>query len=203
MQLVDENTLLFLSGGTSPDLLYRLISQDKTLKPGAVVMVDERYGPPMHNNSNEKTIGDTGLIGYLAAFNIPFYGITKEGNMAMVVVHYEQIIEDLFRKFPKKVAVMGIGADGHTAGIKPNLKYDHNRLVVSYDDTKGSFGKRITLTFEALERIDEFIILVFGENKKLALQKMFVEKDKKLIPTTFYLECSAKVTLLTDIRVDF
>lgn len=202
LKAVDQNTLLLLSGGTSPDLLYQLITQDKTLQPGAVALVDERYGLPMHNNSNEKMIADTGLTSYLAVFEIPFYGILKEEDMVVAAEHYERIIVDLFKKFPKRVAVMGIGADGHTAGIKPNLEYNHKRLVVSYDDTKGSFGRRITLTFEALARVDEFIILVFGEDKKPALREMFLEKGKELIPAVFYAEYGVKVTLLTDIQID-
>jgi len=41
---VDKDTLLFLSGGTSPDLLYQLIARDKKLRPGAIALIDERYG---------------------------------------------------------------------------------------------------------------------------------------------------------------
>lgn len=195
---IDQTTLLLLSGGTSPDLLYQMIAKDKRLKPGAVAMIDERYGLPMHDNSNEKMITNTGLLDYFESEKVPVYRILKEGDMAGMAEQYEERIKELFAKFSKKVAVMGIGADGHTAGIKPNLNYDHTRLVVSYDDKEGLFGKRITLTFEALEQVDEFIVLAFGENKKLALQQMFIEKDKKVIPAAFYLEYSAKAVLLID-----
>lgn len=195
---VDQSTLLLLSGGTSPDLLYQLIAQDKSLKPGAVAMVDERYGLPMHVNSNEKMISDTGLLDYLSNEGVPVYRILKEGDMEGMAGQYEQIIRELFARFSKKVAIMGIGSDGHTAGIKPDLDYDHTRLVVSYDDKEGYFGKRITLTFEALKQIDQFIVLIFGRNKKEAFQKMFIEKDRKIIPAAFYLEYSSKIFLLID-----
>lgn len=199
---VDQNTLLLLSGGTSPDLLYRLIAQDKSLNPGAVALVDERFGSPMHGDSNEKMISDTGLVEYLSSKGIPFYRILKKNNMVSIAEQYERIIRDLLRKFSKKVAVMGIGVDGHTAGIKPRLSCNHSRWVIAYDDKNKPFGKRITLTFEALNKINEFIILIFGENKKEALIKMFQGKDVKSLPAVFYAKISAKVTILTDINLD-
>lgn len=194
---VDSSTLLFLSGGTSPDLLYQLIVQSKVLKPGAVALIDERLGLPMHDNSNEKMISDTKLLKYINNEGIPFYRILKNKDMETTSSEYEQTLKDLFKKFPKKIAIMGIGNDGHTAGIKPNLEYDHTKLVATYDDIDGSFGKRVTLTFEALSEIDEFIILVFGEDKKEALEKMFKEPDEKKIPAVFYANNPSKVTILT------
>jgi len=199
---VDKDTLLFLSGGTSPDLLYQLIARDKKLRPGAIALIDERYGLPMHENSNEKMIESTGLVRHLNNEGIPYFKILKEDNMDIVAEQYEQTIQKLFKKFPKKLAVMGIGSDGHTAGIKPGLDYDHSRWVVAYDDINGPFGKRITLTFEALNEVNEFIIIVFGENKRAILEKMFQEQDIKSLPAAFYAKNSAKVIILTDINLD-
>ncbi|MBI2330090.1 6-phosphogluconolactonase [Candidatus Daviesbacteria bacterium] len=197
---VDSNTLLLLSGGASPDLLYQLIVQDNTLRPGAVALIDERFGVPMHDNSNEKMIAGTGLLAYINNEGIPFYGILKNSDMEIAARAYEQITKDLFRKFSKKIAIMGIGSDGHTAGIKPDLEYNHARWVVAYDDTAGSFGKRVTLTFEALSEIDEFTILVFGENKKEAFEKMFEESDEKKVPMAFYTNHPTKSTILTTLE---
>lgn len=197
---VDEHTLLLLSGGTSPDLLYQLIVQGNTLKPGAVAMIDERFGAPMHGNSNEKMIARTGLPEYLNIKEIPFYRILTEGNMEDMVEQYKRTIKDLFEKFPKKVAIMGIGSDGHTAGIKPGLDYDHTKFVAAYYDT-GAFDKRITLTFEGLKQINEFVILAFGEGKRWVFESMFEEGDQNELPAVFYNQVSAKVTVYTDLKL--
>lgn len=196
---IDQDTLLLLSGGTSPDLLYRLIAQDRTLKPGAVALIDERFGFPMHDNSNEKMIAETGLVEYLNKERIPFYRILGRNTLTAAQEYYEQIISDLFKKFSKKVAIMGLGADGHTAGIKPSLKYDHSKLVISYDDAGGLFGQRVTLTFEALNKINEFIILAFGENKRWAIEKMLERPNSEDFPAAYFAGISTKVILLTDI----
>lgn len=199
LDYIDEKTLLFLSGGSSPKQLYQLIAQHKKLKPGAVALIDERYGLPMHSQSNEKMIMETGMVNYLENEKIPFYGILKEGRMDDATGQYEVAVKDLFKSFPKKIAIMGIGTDGHTAGIKPDLVYDHNRLVVSYDDENGYFGKRITLTFEALSEIEEFIILVFGEEKRKVLAEILRSADQTRIPAVFYTKFPGKVTVLTDL----
>ncbi|MBI2019170.1 6-phosphogluconolactonase [Candidatus Daviesbacteria bacterium] len=197
LQIVDKNTLLFLSGGTSPDLLYQLIAQGDGFKAGAVALIDERYGEVMHDNSNEGMIAQTGLTDYINNVGIPCYKILQGKDLETTANEYEQVIKDLFAKYPKKIAVMGIGADGHTAGIKPGLDYDQSKLVVAFDD-KGAFGKRVTLTFKALEKIDEFVILAFGENKKESLQKVFTESDQKKLPASFYNKTTSLVAIYTD-----
>lgn len=185
-KMIEENTLLLLSGGTSPNELYRLIAEDGHLHPGAVAMVDERFGEKMHNNSNEKMIKEAGLV--------EFYQILEEGiDPEQTAIDYEKTVKELFAKYPKKVAVMGIGTDGHTAGIKPDLEYDHSRWVVAYNDEGGYFGQRITTTFECLEQIDEFVLLVFGEEKKSALQKMLEDG--------FFKKAGIPATVFTDIEI--
>ncbi len=188
---VDQNSLLLLSGGSSPTLLYKFIAKHRNISLGAVALIDERYGSLMHNNSNEKMISDTGLKDYINKEETPFFRVLNGQGMEATVSEYEQTIKKLFQKFPKKLAIAGIGADGHTAGIKPGLEYDHNRLVVGYNDKDGGFGKRITLSFEALSKINKFIILIFGNSKKKALDKL---------PSSFYNTISAEVIVLTDIN---
>src|SRR5437867_4486885 len=72
---VGSQTLLFLSGGKSPKELYETLAREQKLIPGAVALVDERYGKPMHDNSNEKMIKQTGLLDYFIYKHIPWYSI--------------------------------------------------------------------------------------------------------------------------------
>ncbi|MBI4035473.1 6-phosphogluconolactonase [Candidatus Daviesbacteria bacterium] len=197
---VDSGTLLLLSGGSSPGLLYKLIAQNSTLKPGAVALIDERFGKQMHDNSNEKMIFNTGLTRYLENAGIPIFKILRDRNLKETQVEYEKVVRDFIKNFAKKVAIMGIGTDGHTAGIKPDLEYDHTKFVAGYEDKDGLFGSRITLTIEALDKIDEFIVLVFGESKRDILERMLEEKDQKKFPACFYVKSPAKTTILTDIE---
>src|SRR5258708_7944325 len=60
-EIVDKNSVLYLSGG-SMQRLYELLAKEETILPGAVGLVDERFGEPMHDNSNEKMVRETGKI---------------------------------------------------------------------------------------------------------------------------------------------
>lgn len=211
---VDKDTVLFLSGGLTPKPLYQELSREKRLNPGAVAMVDERYGESFHPNSNGEMIKDTGLISYFKNHMIPFNEILRlhlEG--VRLKLEYNKTVKQLLSKFSKKIAIMGIGEDGHTAGITSNREnfknplFNKNRkdlLVDSFRDYKsmddGGFGERITLTFKALSKMDLLLVLVFGKNKKSALTNMFKEGSIEEIPARFYKKpnIAKKTIFITD-----
>ena len=114
---VDDRTVLFLSGGSTPKFLYQTLAKEKKLKVGAVAMVDERFGSPFHQNSNEKMINDTGFLSYIESENISFYGILKDRLLEETAKDYDKVVQTLFKKFQKRVAILGIGEDGHTASL--------------------------------------------------------------------------------------
>src|SRR5580698_7247920 len=59
--IVDRKTVLYLSGG-SMQALYEQLAREEIFLPGAVGLIDERFGEPMHLNSNEKMISETRLL---------------------------------------------------------------------------------------------------------------------------------------------
>ncbi len=214
-KIVDRKTVLFLSGGSTPKTLYEILSKEGKIKPGAVVMVDERYGEPFHHQSNEKMIKETRLVQYLKNQNIAFYPILqKEKLQEQTSKDYDENVRYLLTFFPKSAAILGIGEDGHTAGIAPNRKdftnpifQQKNLFVSEFSDSKnmeeGGFGKRITITFDALSKIDFLIILAFSESKKKALGLMFKDGSIEEVPARFFTrpEISSKTLLITDQKV--
>src|SRR5260221_7552829 len=74
---VDKKTVLFLSGGRTPKELYEKLATQQKLLPGAVGLIDERYGPKSHENSNETMMEKSGFLGYLQQQHIPFYPILQ------------------------------------------------------------------------------------------------------------------------------
>lgn len=211
----DPKTVLFLSGGSTPKQLYETFAKEAQLKIGAAAVIDERYGLPYHDNSNEKMMRESGLLSYLQTQNIAFYPVLKDGSREQVVSDYDETTRYLFSSFPKSIGILGIGTDGHTAGIAPNregfispiFNGDQNVLVSSFKDNKsmqeGGFGERITLTFKGLENLDFILILAFGENKKEAFKKMFTEGSIEQIPARFFLlpQISQKTLLITDQKI--
>ncbi len=209
---VDKKTVLFLSGGATPKSLYASLAKDGIIHPAAVGLVDERYGKKFHEASNERMIQDTNFLDFLDKKNIPFYPILQK-NMSREKASeaYDKITRDLFFHFPKSIAVMGIGTDGHTASIIPNRKdftdplfaEGKNQLFVGdFNDTHSDYKERIGMTFAGLALIDFFIILAFGKEKKKALQQMFVPGSLEEVPSRFFVQQAFKNSIiLTDQQV--
>ena len=215
---VDKKTALFLSGGSTPQPLYELIAKKGRLSFGAAAMVDERFGERMHKNSNEKMIGETGLLSYLEEKKVPFYGILRlhpKGGLDLAK-DYNKKVKNLLENFSKSIAIMGIGEDGHTASLpagiphfakasrgKQKSKIKNQKYVESVNNFPGEFKERITLTFKALSKMDLLIVLAFGSAKQNALKLVFEKGTLSEIPARFYTksEIAKKTILITDQKI--
>lgn len=212
-QEVDRETLLLLSGGSTPRDLYQLIAQEGRILPGSVALVDERFGLSMHQQSNEQMIEETGLFdlfkkeGLSVATILAGPKFTRQETARL----YGVKIKKLFNDCSKAVAIVGIGEDGHTAGILPNKEGFTNplfgrelsgKLVGHFEDPLGEHKERITLTPFGLARVDIFIILAMGAEKKQALKRLIHghENIEELPAMIFqqFVEEGKRVVLITD-----
>lgn len=223
----DLKSALFLSGGKTPTHLFKAIAVKKCIKAGAVGMVDERFGERLHKNSNELMIKNSGLIDYLESLNIRFYPMLEDKEIEETAKDYDEALRFIFKYFPKTVGILGIGEDGHTAGIPAILPVtrrildDQSSLVTYFDNsmydisiyrTARKYGPRITMTFTALSQLDLIVLLVLGQKKREVLNSMFTRSTRfarsgqegreeiEKMPAKFYLkpEIAEKVILITD-----
>lgn len=211
--VVDKKTALFLSGGRTPKELYASIATEELFSPGIAGLVDERYGEKMHDNSNEKMLKDTGLLRYFSLTDTPFYPVLqKDKSRGETAEAYDQKLRSLLSVYQKHIAVLGVGLDGHTAGIAGNRPdfinplFDPSRkdlLVSEFDDPEGMFKERITMTFIGLSMMDFLLVLVFGEDKQKALDLVFAEGKEEEIPSRFLKrpDIAPKTLLITDQNV--
>ncbi len=211
-KIVDNKTAFYLSGGSTPKVLYEQFAKDESLKPGAVGVIDERYGKPFHDTSNEKMFRETGLLRYLQMRGVPFYPMLKGKSREETADAYDEELRKLNANYSKSVAILGIGADGHTAGIAPkredftNPVFETSRkdlFVSEFDDPTGYFKERVTMTFLALQHLDLLVILAFGEEKKKALELVFTSGSEAEIPARFLIrpEIAKKTLFITDQRI--
>ena len=201
-KLVDSKTLLALSGGTSPD--YRkMIIEPADILPGAVCIVDERCGPDYYEYSNYYLLNTFGVLDFLRKNKIPFSPVAYERDPSAMACDYEDEIEGLFKKFPQKIGVMGIGANLHTAGIFPYSRAAFTSDLVVWDEVEDKFPDRVTLTFKALGEFTCFIILMFGKEKQPFLRRLLERgvNDMQKYPAIFYRKSFVKSFLITDIDI--
>jgi len=202
VETVSSNTLLALSGGSSVDF-NKMIVIPGDIHPGDVCVIDERYGKEYHENSNELLIKNTQLLEYLKDKHIPFSKYLQGKTISQTEIDYDQVIRTLFNKYDEMVAVMGVGTNIHTAGIFPNSKALKSSSYVVSEMVDDDYPQRLTVTMKALEEFTTFIIMMFGEGKKAALNIMMDENENDInkYPAIFYRKCNATVHVVTDITI--
>lgn len=168
---LEKSNNIMLSGGSTPIKIYKKLSLDyKNMKSNShIFLSDERYVKTTSNYSN--------------AFNIyPYFNaiipskkilqINTNQNIELSVLNYEKKIKSLNNI---ELGLLGIGADGHTAGIFSNSdKIIHtNKLVL--EDLRPDGMKSITVSRILIHKIKKIILITSGESKKPILR---VLKDK-------------------------
>jgi 6-phosphogluconolactonase/glucosamine-6-phosphate isomerase/deaminase len=199
-KLVDPTTLLALSGGTSLDYQTMLVGPDDIV-PGAICVVDERYDEPFHEDSNEKLLLDAGVKEFADKHCIESRKVLCGKSFEETAKLYCDVISHLSKKFPKRVGVMGVGANIHTAGVFPGSLAAKSTDLVVGEEVEDRFPKRITLTLKALGEFTGFVVMMFGEDKREALKIMMDdgENDLEKYPAVFYRKSGIKTFLVTDI----
>ena len=173
--------LLLLSGGSAlslPDYL-----ENKALTENLTVsMLDERFIQDPQNN-NFAQMQKTGFYARAMGHDVNFIDTLPRQNesLAESASRLERALNAWREQNPsgKIFASLGLGADGHTAGIFPfENKNNFDRLFNSENWAVGyqtaelqPFPERITATFTFFPLINGAVALVLGQKKASALKK--------------------------------
>jgi 6-phosphogluconolactonase/glucosamine-6-phosphate isomerase/deaminase len=182
-----QPVLLLLSGGSALKILDH-VEADALGANLTISMVDDRF-------SQEKSINN-----FLMFQNTGFYrqGLDKDVNFIGTLPRNRETKEQLAGRLEKSwrswskanprgklAAVLGMGPDGHTAGIMPfnaqpeifhNLFGGENWVTAYSAQGKSPYPERVTATLELLKLIDNAVIYVAGKTKQPAL-KQVLEKQ--------------------------
>lgn len=211
-KIVDPRTVLYLVGGNTPKVLYERFAKEEVLQPGAVAMVDERFGKKFHEKSSEKMLQMTGILRYFQMRNIPFYPMLQGKSREETATDYDEKLRTLHATYQKSVAILGMGTDGHISTIAPNRpdftnpmfdEKNKHLLVSEFDDQKSDYKEQIGITFLGLSMIDILLVLAFGEEKKKPFELLFTNGREEEIPARFFKrpEIAKKTLLITDQRI--
>jgi 6-phosphogluconolactonase/glucosamine-6-phosphate isomerase/deaminase len=139
---------------------------DHLTKQLTIIPIDERYGRTGHPNSNVQQLYDAGFKPKQATFFAPL----NNSSLEKTVKRYEQAVQAAYSKADLVIAQIGLGTDGHIAGILPESPalYE-DTLVTAYE---GPDYTRMTLTLAALRRISQAYLFVYGRDKRAALDRL-------------------------------
>ncbi len=166
---------LAFSGGKSPEALFRRLS--KMVLPWArirVTLVDERFVPAEHADSNERLIRSTLLQGAAAAATlVPLYRAGESLDGAAACADHD------LRQWPLPfdAVVLGMGEDGHTASWfpdapeLPSLLREGNDRRVQVAHPQAAPHARLTLTRDAVLQSRCIQLLIPGAGKAAVYQR--------------------------------
>ena len=162
-----ETVSWFLSGGSAIQLAVKVSAALHGTDAGklSISLIDERHGPAGHADSNWKQLQDAGF----SVADARLIPVLDGSDLPSTAEHFSATVADLLQA-DYKIAILGIGPDGHTAGILPGTEaVTAKGLVVGY---KTDQHNRVTMTVQALEQLNEAVVYAMGEAKKPTLQQL-------------------------------
>ncbi|MBN1436380.1 MAG: 6-phosphogluconolactonase [Sedimentisphaerales bacterium] len=195
-------------GGNTPRTTYKLLAErsvDDSIAWDKVRFFwgDERDVPADDQQSNYRMLKET-LLDHLAIDHANVYPMPADtADIDAAAREYEQQIRQLLPTgndgIPQfDLVMLGMGADGHTASLFPNLPIldETNRLVAScYVPTMKR--RRMTFTFPLINAARHVLMLITGDDKAEVVRRVFTDNDQSL-PAAKVNPRHGKLTIVLD-----
>jgi 6-phosphogluconolactonase len=171
---------LALSGGSTPEPLYKALALRKELRWSRVVLalVDERWVPPSHEASNERFLIKC-FAGRLSD-GASLAAMMDDGSSPQDAV--STVEHEYGRLRPFDLVVLGMGVDGHTASWFPHAEGlaaaldPEGRATVAAVHAVGSpvagpYVERMTMTRPAIDEAYRRVLMIAGADKRAAYER--------------------------------
>lgn len=157
---------LVLAGGSTPLLMYRLLSRaEADWARWHVYFGDERCLPPDDTARNSRAAARAWLdLVPIPAENI--HPIPAEIGAQAAAAAYARLIEAVL---PFDLVILGMGEDGHTASLFPGQVHPAAELTHAVHNAPKPPPDRVSLSAHALSQAREILVLVTGVGKRDAV----------------------------------
>lgn len=209
-----SSVFLLLSAGSWVKIYSSMVSILPTLDMSKLTfgLVDERYVPKGHVDSNEQQISETKLIRKFVDHGATFIPTIQDMQIDPSI--NAESIDSLYKQILSKkihfILTLGLGSDGHTAGILPSSdaqlfesRFGDEKMLVYYEtiakETTNPYRKRFTVSPSCIQKADEVIVFAVGAEKKPMIDRLsYSLEPTHSFPAGILRTISDKVTIYTD-----
>lgn len=159
-----------LAGGKTPRKCYELLrGADIDWSKVHVWFGDERCLPVDDDERND-VMAEEALLMYVDVPYAHIHRISAERGAKKAATLYEK---ELSKIDCLDLALLGMGADGHTASLFPNNPaLDSQALVVPVFDSPKFPSERVSMGYKALKSARKRVVMVTGKVKRKAFEKV-------------------------------
>ena len=168
---------ILLSGGSTPIPFYERLSElDIEWNGISLLPTDERIVSFKNKDSNTGMINEK-LLSSIKSPSLPLLIRDYPQNNKDINSKLEKLAIKLINDYPPKAAFLGIGSDGHTAGLFNS--FDSNFFNSQFTITKrhDEKYKRVSISMKSLLDIPNLIFFITGENKNSILKEVLLGKN--------------------------
>ena len=163
-----KKVLWLLSGGSGGAVCVQAskLLSGEDLSNLYITLTDERYGPVDHADENMRILLADGFSAPGASMYRVLQGEPIEQTTDALSAWLTKVSSEVDYTF----AVLGIGEDGHTCGIKPgSIAVDSSEVAAYF---QGDDFERITITPTYVRTVDEAVVQAFGANKHAVIAQL-------------------------------
>jgi 6-phosphogluconolactonase len=179
---------LAVSGGTTPGLFFRTLSQEELdWAKVTVTLVDERLVPPSSPRSNAGLVAANLLQNEAAA--AAFVGLYHQAD---TVEETAKLADgEVAHLLPLDAVVLGMGTDGHTASFFPDadtlpaLLDPVSKANVLPAHTQSGIEPRLTLTLPRIIEAGFVALHIEGQEKRAVLESALGASDNLPVRAVF------------------
>lgn len=142
---------------------------------------DERFVPAGNSERNEQQARDA-LFSHVAIPEANLHMFPTDNGQTVEQARDEFLAEHV-DGFPAFDAVLnGIGPDGHTASLFPGLPHGEGHDVIAVANSPKPPAKRLSFTFDALNRGERVWIVASGSDKSVAVARIIADSPESETP---------------------
>lgn len=173
----DKKVLWLLSGGSNIAIATHImdgVSAELSVNL-TISLIDERYGPVGHPDSNFASLLSAGFDAKQATVIPVLRG--ELTDIDSTAAAFNNFLRQALTNNDVSIGLLGIGQDGHTSGILPDspptaVTFESTLLATCYTSTDSRAFSRITTTFTALKMLSASYCCAYGQDKLEVLTRL-------------------------------